>query len=661
MFAITPIVISAFISTVIFAIITMIAWRRKQEQFGFYFAMMATCDTFWTAMVTLGYAAVPISLKVFLAILDAWGYITSQAFLLLFALSFAGYERIAETKWMKAIVVFYSISNILLVSTNPWHGLYWTGFIPQADNIVVFVHGPMFAYTVVSGYTLIVSALVIVTVGTSRGSSIMKRQARWLVAALLVDIFLNIAYLTNIIGLPGVDWSSATSSLFGLFVLWALYGDKLLDITPIARNKLINNLSDGMIVLDQQNRITDINRSAAEMFGKTEGTLLGKRIQDVLPLMQTHVEQPLGNEVKFELHFDDGSQRYYDALLSPLKETLPNRIIGRMIIFRDITERKMNELRLLQLHKAVEQSPVSVMITDTQGNIEYVNPHFTYLTGYELEEVLGKNPRIVQSGNTSSETYKNMWGTIQSGKIWRGEILNKKKNGEPYWEAEIIAPVVDGIGRIINYITIKEDITAQKESDAKLRDAYTKLGEQMKEIQGLQGDLREQAIRDSLTRLHNRHYLNETLKRELSRAMRESYPISFVLLDIDRFKNINDTYGHDVGDIILRKTADRFSEFTRTGDILCRYGGEEFLVVLPNTHEQDAFIIAERLRYSIQESTINVEGKTVSITISIGISEFPAHGQHENQVLQAADKAMYHAKNSGRNQVVLWSKIKTQS
>ncbi|MBN8579333.1 MAG: diguanylate cyclase [Anaerolineae bacterium] len=657
MFIITPIVVSSFISMIVFAMITIVAWQRRHELSGYYFAMWASCNIFWMAMVTLGFAATTIPLKVFFATLDAWGYLPGFSFLLLFALSFTGYEHITQKSWMKAIAVFFSISNLSIISTNSWHRLYWSDFIPQANNVILFEHGPAFSYTVISGYALILSVLIVFTIGAFRGSSIMKRQTRWLVAALLTFIFLNVVYQTNIAQMPGVDWTAATSSLFGLMVLLALYGDKLLDISPIARNKLINSLSDGMIALDLNNRIIDINRSAAAVLENTEDALLGKNLEGVFPRFGSELKNDPEKEVKFELSTND--QHFYDVLISPLREEWPKGLVGRLIILRDVTERKQTELRLLQLHKAVEQSPVSVVITDIKGNIEYVNPFFSQLTGYQLNEVIGKNPRIIQSGNTSPETYEKMWQTIQSGKVWRGELLNKKKNGEPYWEVEMIAPVIDSEGAIVNYIAIKEDVTAQKESDAKLRDAYTKLEDQMREIQELQDELREQAIRDPLTKLHNRHYLKETLSRELSRALREKYPVSFLMLDIDLFKRVNDTYGHATGDFVLRDLADHLIKFTRTGDIVCRYGGEEFLVAFPNTKEKDAFLIADRLRESIQGTPIYVDHHMISITISAGISEFPTHGHYEALILDTADKALYHAKHNGRNQVVLWSKIKT--
>lgn len=367
-------------------------------------------------MVTIGYAATTIPLKILFATLDAWGYLPGFSFLLLFALSFTGYEKIVQKSWMKAIALLFSISNLSLISTNSWHRLYWSNFVPQANNVILFEHGPAFIYTVVSGYALVLTALIAFSIGAFRGSSIMKRQARWLVAALLIFIFLNVAYQTDAAQMPGVDWTAATSSIFGLAVLWALYGDNLLDISPIARNKLINNLSDGMIALDLKNRIIDINRSAANILGSTEDALLGKNIESVFPRFSSELREAPEKEVKFELNINE--QRFYDTLISPLRDEWPKGLVGRLIILRDITERKQNELRLLQLHKAVEQSPVSVVLTDIKGNIEYINPYFSHITGYTLNEVIGENPRILQSGNMPPEFYAEMWETIRSGKTW---------------------------------------------------------------------------------------------------------------------------------------------------------------------------------------------------------------------------------------------------
>ena len=202
---ITPIVISCFISTVVLAINTSIAWRHRQERSGYYFSLFTASLAFWGVMVTLGYAAKPLSLKIFFAVLDAWGYGTAEAFLLLFALCFAGYEHIAEKKWMKAIAVLHVLSHALLASTNQWHGLIWKDFIPQANNVVLFVHGPAFALTVITGYSHALICMTLFVIASFRGSNIIKRQARLLITAFLIHIFLNVAYNIDLFDVPGVD------------------------------------------------------------------------------------------------------------------------------------------------------------------------------------------------------------------------------------------------------------------------------------------------------------------------------------------------------------------------------------------------------------------------------------------------------------------------
>ncbi len=179
--------------------------------------------------------------------------------------------------------------------------------------------------------------------------------------------------------------------------------------------------------------------------------------------------------------------------------------------------------------------------------------------------------------------------------------------------------------------------------------AYEKLRAQMEEINALQVQLREQAIRDSLTSCYNRRYLDETIEREIARAGREGYPISLLMVDIDQFKKVNDTYGHPAGDAVLTAMGKLLRHRTRAGDIICRYGGEEFLMVLPNMVLEDALPRADGCRIDLMELETPYEGTKVKITVSIGVASFPTHGSTAAQVIQTADRALYLAKNSGRN------------
>jgi diguanylate cyclase (GGDEF)-like protein len=278
-----------------------------------------------------------------------------------------------------------------------------------------------------------------------------------------------------------------------------------------------------------------------------------------------------------------------------------------------------------------------------------------------MEEAVGQNPRILKTDLTPRQIHRELWRTIASGKNWQGEFINCKKNGEVYYELASISPVLNAHGAITHYVAVKENITDRKESQIRLRSINEQLAEQIKENLKLQEILREQAIRDPLTGLYNRRFLYETMGRELARAQREKYPISFMMMDIDRFKQVNDTYGHAAGDKVLVALASLLQTHTRLGDIACRYGGEEFLVVMPQVSEADAKRRAEQIRQSFHAMETDSDDAKLSATISIGIAFYPRDGGDSETVIKAADAALYQAKQAGRNCVRVWEASSQQA
>lgn len=655
MFKLTLIASILFITSAINFVGFYVSWQRRTTRGGLSFSLGLLALTFWTLAAGFDYAAIPLPLKVFFAKLEYTGSSLALALLVVFVLAYAGYEGWFKSRPGKTLLGMIAVSNILLAWTNDWHRQLWTGFRYSeiGDNTAIFYHGPAFVWVVGSGYVMITIILVTLWQASRRGSDLSRRQAGLLFWTSLIPIAGNLFYLLQQPELQGIDWTSITFSITGILFLIALYGTRLLDLAPIARTKLVSSLSDGMIVLDNQNRIIDINEPAIRMIGLGRASPIGKDLVEMAPAAHQLLEQAPDLEIKTQIEFGTTHKNYFDVLISPLYED--NRaVIGRLIIFRDITEHRRNELRLLQLTQAVEQSPASVVVTDLKGNIDYVNPQFTILTGYTLAEVIGRNSNIVQSGQTPDTVYKDMWQTIEAGQTWQGEFLNKKKNGELYWEQAVIAPVFGPEGQILNYIAVKENITKRKQAEEALQKANQQLESQLSEIKALQGSLHEQAIRDPLTELYNRRFLNEAVEREFHRAARLAQPLSIIILDIDHFKDINDKHGHAVGDAYLIMLANLIRQHTRRTDIVCRYGGEEFLLVLPDTSLDAAAQQAEKLRHLCAEAFHLAEGLEISATISLGVASYPVHGSNQHEIINKADQALYTSKYSGRNRVTVW-------
>lgn len=290
-------------------------------------------------------------------------------------------------------------------------------------------------------------------------------------------------------------------------------------------------------------------------------------------------------------------------------------------------ELEKNKVRLLV--KALKQTDDMVLITDVNGIIEYANDAVVRKTGYDKSELIGREASIFKSGKTSDEFYKNLWDTILSGKNYHDVIMDKTKDGRIYYADLRITPILDENQKVKNFIATSTDIT---------------------KVMELKNKLKKLATVDALTEAYNRYKINDVINIQIAKYQRSKKCFSLLMLDIDHFKNINDTYGHDVGDIVLKSICKLISQNIRTSDIFGRWGGEEFIILLENTHKEEAFSIAEKLRKVIEASIIDGKYK---ITMSIGVTEYKGAGlQSREDLIKKADEVLYKAKENGRNQVV---------
>ncbi|MGY6530255.1 MAG: EAL domain-containing protein [Cyanobacterium sp.] len=374
--------------------------------------------------------------------------------------------------------------------------------------------------------------------------------------------------------------------------------------------------TNGLMVTDQEGKILFINSICKEIFEGKLNEMCGELFG--IPLTSQKSTEIIIPRQK-------GEMLIINMDVKPIQWENKE---GYLITFIDITHTKKIEEQLKFLHQASEQSPASIIITDNTGKIQYANSKFERVTGYSREEVIGKNPRILKSGETSQDEYKKIWQIISSGKEWHGEFHNRKKNGELFWEIASISPIKDEYGIITHYVAVKEDITEKKHQEELLS---------------------HQANYDYLTELPNRLLGMERLKQEISKAYREKLSVALIFLDLDNFKNINDTLGHQYGDELLVVVAQRLRSCLRESDTVARLGGDEFLIIVSSlSSTTQGEIIASKLLHAMRKP-FTIAGEKRFVSASIGVTFYPQDGDNIQNLIKNADLAMYEAKKKGRN------------
>ena len=292
-------------------------------------------------------------------------------------------------------------------------------------------------------------------------------------------------------------------------------------------------------------------------------------------------------------------------------------------------KRRKAEERVRVLSRAVEQSPVSVVITDPSGNIEYVNPRFEELTGYSAEEATGRELGFSMVDQDSAQALSELWSTVSGGREWSGEFCSARRDGQLLWEQVSVSPLTDTEDRITHYVVIKEDVTVRRSYEEQLL---------------------RQAHYDQLTGLANRVLMIDRMSVALEAAQRDDHKCALLVIDLDHFKNVNDSLGHSIGDNLLKESAGRLSGCIRGGDTLVRMGGDEFVVIMPKVDSaREAQKGPEQLIQQFERPS-TIIGKQYRVTASIGIALYPEDGKNPHLVLRNADLAMYKAKDLGRNQ-----------
>ena len=523
-----PSIVSALVLLTLF--IYVLIYKRRASGAWQFLAMMVCC-VIWASCYALSLLYSDANYKIFWYNLAQIGPDFSPIFWFLLTLEHIGRSDLLRRKWIAAFFAIPLLTTIFMW-TNDWHHLLRRNiFINTVNDNLAYIstqRGPWYYIEILYAYIIIAVTLFLLFRFLKWSSS--RNQTMVLIIGFMIPIFFNFLDILNISPFRPFGSTSIHFTITGVILSWGLFNQQLLDITPVARNKVLENIGDGVIVLDRHNRIVDANPVTYSMFGldlNFPSTLLGKNIYEILP---------------------DWPQWDNHSALSP----------------------------------------------DTKIRME----------------ISIKQVRRIFSVTVSS--------------------------------------LFDKSGTFIGLVSIFHDITEQKEINERLR-------KQLDKINHLQNQLRDQALRDPLTNCFNRRYLEETLAHESSRADNNEFMVGLVMLDIDHFKKVNDTYGHAAGDQVLQTIGTLLQQNIRIGDITCRYGGEEFLIIFPGIAIQAAIERTHAICSQIAAMQVSApSGAIIKVTVSAGIAIYPIHGNSMEKVLEHADQALYSAKHAGRNGMCVW-------
>jgi diguanylate cyclase (GGDEF)-like protein/PAS domain S-box-containing protein len=415
---------------------------------------------------------------------------------------------------------------------------------------------------------------------------------------------------------------------------------------------LLESTGEDIYGIDRNGRCTFINQAASRMLGYEVAEIIGRDIHALVhhtradgspyplqdcPVYRTSNSGQAIQAVQEVFWRKDGNPLYVEYSAHPIRDA--DAVSGTVVIFSDIGERRRTEAEMRIAATAFETQE-GIFITDAQGTILRVNSAFTDITGYSAAEVVGKNPRFRSSGRHDAAFYNAMWSRLKSSGAWKGEIWNRRKNGEIYPESVTITAVRGDDDSVSHYVATMHDITERKLAE--------------EETQRL-------AFYDPLTALPNRRLLHDRLQQALATSGRSKHHGALMFIDLDNFKQLNDTLGHDIGDLLLQQVARRLQDCVRQADTVARLGGDEFVVLLQELSinaakaSEQAVAVGHKILATLNEP-YQLGSHHFRSTPSIGVALFLDQQQGVAELLKQADLAMYQAKAAGRNTLRFYSR-----
>ncbi len=402
--------------------------------------------------------------------------------------------------------------------------------------------------------------------------------------------------------------------------------------TENQKNAILDGISANVLYLDKDLNIIWLNKAALKDLNKTKEEIIGHPCHIACDVKQDICEEcPVKKVVETQesemskITFEEG--KVLDIHAEPVF-TREGQLQGVVTITHDITAEHQAQETMNKLSLAIEQNPASVVITDLKGRIDYVNSRFSEITGYAFKEVVGQKMSIIKSGYTDEGLYRDLWRTILAGKEWRGEIENKKKNGELFWEHVMISPIADKEGKVTHFLSVQEDLTKRREYQS-----YLEIKENY----------------DKLTGLPNEKLAKDRIAQAIVRSRRGSKRTAVLLVDINQLQVVNNTFGESIGDELLIEVSERLKGIVRGSDTVARFADDEFLIILPDPETLTHITIVSKKILDTFDKPFSLGGHDVFVSASIAITVFPDDGDNEEDLLQNIETSMSRAKEESKN------------
>ena len=681
LFSFPPFSIAYAIAGILSLLSAAAVMERKSNPGHRQFALLMLSLSIWSFSSIFEAGALSVAGKLTWSKFQYLGAVTISPLWFLFTAEYTNQKKFLKNFPRYLIWLIPSIT-LILAFTSEYHRLLWEEIsIPDnsVNHVAIYDHGVWFPVHI--GFSYLV--LIIGTYWLIRSllNSPRKKQGQVMVIffSMAISWASNIIYVLGLSPVEGLDITTLAFTFSALVLVWMIFGNRLFDLIPIARNTLVDNMPDGVIVLDSDDRVIDINPAAIKLSGYEGPSPIGLSIWEMFKDYLDLIE-PLRDKqnIHVELDLPSDPPRYLDVKIDNIP-TGDKANTGQIISLRNITRRKTSEIKEKEQRQFAEAMADTASIINSSldldevlnrilENVGKVVPHdtanialvddqnvarFVKLKGYEKftsrEQVLSVErhvddlpnlKKMAESGkpislaDTSTDPE---WVNDLPGSGWIRSFI-----GAPIMRKEKLLGFINLDAATPNFFETKYLSRLQALADqAAIAIENAQLFEEMEKL----------AITDSLTGLYNRRYFFAYAENEIERSKRYNKHLSIIMMDIDHFKKINDSFGHQIGDQVLKEIADICLAILRKVDVMCRYGGEEFVVLLPETEVADAAHAAERMCTAISSLRLKTEKGDVSVSVSIGVAEMEKSRSSFEKLLAAADTALYSAKETGRNRV----------